>query len=556
MTKIKLRSWQSAAITKAWNWLVEENIDNRFLLNVAPGAGKTICACVIAKELLKKNKIERVVVIAPRKEVVRQWATEFRTVTGRHMSKVVGDGSEIKDSGIDVCATWHAVENLEDGFQALCRRNKTLVICDEYHHAAIEAAWGIGANKSFEDAKYRLLLSGTPIRTDGAKTVAHDDQGIIDACEEGTYSLTYGEAVHLRYCRPATFHRHAGVFDVVLPDKEKITVSSKSDHSLPSGYDRITGLKEALNFYKLACSLTYMKDEKTPDINSYQATMLQAGIAKLNEAREMLPSAGGLVIARDIKMAEYMKKLLEMMGEKPIIVHSEVTNPEDKISQFKNTDARWLVSVGMISEGVDIPRLRVLVYLPSSQTELTFRQSMGRVVRTLGHDDISCAYVVMPSITTFEDYAFRVEEEMRVAGMQEEINKLKICPQCEHQCSKKEKKCTSCGYEFPIRPPTFKECPECKIQNIVTTKICHNCGYKFTLDYKFELTLKDALRDGAIIRGMYVDEDTVQVGEEIKDEFRKRIKASKNSALIDLMALLPPEAYGKLAEIFNTPHKK
>ncbi|MDH7504293.1 MAG: hypothetical protein QHJ82_16470 [Verrucomicrobiota bacterium] len=83
-----------------------------------------------------------------------------------------------------------------------------------------------------------------------------------------------------------------------------------------------------------------------------------------------------------------------------------------KIKTFKNTAKRWLVSVAMISEGVDIPRLRVLVYLPNALTELAFRQAIGRVVRTCGPDDDTRAYVVMPSFATFERYARRVEEEM------------------------------------------------------------------------------------------------------------------------------------------------
>lgn len=557
MAEIKLRPWQSDAIRKAINWWLEEQADSRFLLNVAPGAGKTICACVLAKELLNRNEIQRVVVIAPRTEVVRQWGNEFMAVTGRYMSKISGPDSDIADSGLDICATWHAVEGLEDAFQIICRKSKTLVICDEYHHAAIEAAWGIGANKSFADAEYRLLLSGTPIRTDGKDTVAHDDEGeIINISEGGTYSLTYGEAVNLKYCRPATFHRHAGTFEVVLPDSQKITVSSKNDGKFPENFDRIEGLKDALNFYKLTCTIRYAKDGKTPDIASYQATMLQAGIQKLDEARDILPNAGGLVIARNIKTAEHMKKLLEMMGEMPIIVHSESPNPEERIAQFRNTDARWIVSVGMISEGVDIPRLRVLVYLPSSQTELTFRQSMGRVVRTFGHDDISHAYVIMPSILTFEDYALRVEDEMRVAGIQTEIFNFKVCPQCENRCAKKAKKCESCGYEFKVRPPIFKECPGCGIKNPVMAKVCQNCGHEFASTQRFEITLREALRDGAIIRGMYIDEDTVQVGEEIKNEFRQKIRESGNESLIEILSLLPPEAYGQLVDIVNRSRKK
>ena len=48
----------------------------------------------------------------------------------------------------------------------------------------------------------------------------------------------------------------------------------------------------------------------------------------------------------------------------------------------------------MVSEGVDIDRLRVLVYLPNAETEL-FRQAMGRCACRGPYDD-SYAYIVMP----------------------------------------------------------------------------------------------------------------------------------------------------------------
>ena len=81
---ITLRPWQSQAINKCLRWFLENN-EKRFLINAAPGAGKTICASVLAKELLEKKKIERVVVIAPRNEVVKQWAEEYEFVTEKFM---------------------------------------------------------------------------------------------------------------------------------------------------------------------------------------------------------------------------------------------------------------------------------------------------------------------------------------------------------------------------------------------------------------------------------------------------------------------------------------
>ena len=141
--------------------------------------------------------------------------------------------------------------------------------------------------------------------------------------------------------------------------------------------------------------------------------MLEWGVTKLNEIREMMPNAGGLVIAPSIEVAEHMAELLEIVdGEKPTIVHNQISNTQYKIAAFRGTDKRWIVSVAMISEGVDIKRLRLLVFLPDAKTELSFRQSMGRVVRTTGKDDLTRAYVVMPSHEVFEKYARRVELEM------------------------------------------------------------------------------------------------------------------------------------------------
>ena len=74
---IKLRPWQEEAKTKAIIWLLKDRKDKHFLLNAAPGSGKTIAACAIASELFDQDEIDRVIVIAPRSEVVNQWSRDF-----------------------------------------------------------------------------------------------------------------------------------------------------------------------------------------------------------------------------------------------------------------------------------------------------------------------------------------------------------------------------------------------------------------------------------------------------------------------------------------------
>jgi len=256
---LKLRPWQQEALGKAINWLVQEQKDRHFLINAAPGAGKTLASCAIAQTLISAGEIERVIVIAPRSEVVNQWSDDFRQVTGRHMGKVTAKDGSIEALGIDVCATWSAVQGLLPEFQAVCRSSKTLLICDEHHHAAVEAAWGNSANGAFADAKYVLVLTGTPIRSDGAQSVwlAYDDAGAIKHPAEGTYTLNYGKAVDLGYCRPVTFHRHEGRFTVDLDGGHSIHVSGHTKETLPKDLQRIPGLQAALEFYRLARTPQY-----------------------------------------------------------------------------------------------------------------------------------------------------------------------------------------------------------------------------------------------------------------------------------------------------------
>lgn len=57
------------------------------------------------------------------------------------------------------------------------------------------------------------------------------------------------------------------------------------------------------------------------------------------------------------------------------------SNPHDKINHFRFNDTQWIVSVGMVSEGTDIPRLQVCCHLSRVKTELYFRQVLGRILR-------------------------------------------------------------------------------------------------------------------------------------------------------------------------------
>ena len=215
MALSELRPWQAECLNKSRDWFLNKN-GSRFLINAAPGAGKTIAACTIAKTLIEDGLIDRVVVLAPRSEVVNQWAEDFDLVTDRYMGKVTGCDGNLVKLAMDFCSTWAAVQGLEQQMRNICAQERVMLICDEHHHAALEASWGMAAGGAFENARYTLLLTGTPVRSDGEAPVwiTYDQSGFINLSQESTYTLTYGEAVDFGYCRPATFHRHEGNFRV------------------------------------------------------------------------------------------------------------------------------------------------------------------------------------------------------------------------------------------------------------------------------------------------------------------------------------------------------
>ena len=67
----------------------------------------------------------------------------------------------------------------------------------------------------------------------------------------------------------------------------------------------------------------------------------------------------------------------------------------------------------MVSEGVDIPRLRVGVYATAAKTPLIFRQIVGRFVRTTPGREPEPSWLYLPADGVLRAHAADVERELR-----------------------------------------------------------------------------------------------------------------------------------------------
>jgi len=139
---------------------------------------------------------------------------------------------------------------------------------------------------------------------------------------------------------------------------------------------------------------------------------LRQATRKLDKLRRHDPRAGGLVVASSVDHAQQIAGiLLREFGVQAAVATYQERDPLTTIRQFKDSETPWIVSVGMISEGTNVPRLRVCCHLTRVKTELYFRQVLGRILRANGIRREK-AYFYMPAEPTLVEYADRLIEDI------------------------------------------------------------------------------------------------------------------------------------------------
>jgi superfamily II DNA or RNA helicase len=384
-----LRSWQEEATAA-----VRAHSAASFLASATPAAGKTTFGLHIAHRMLSANFVSRVVVAGPTTHICRQWAADAgRYGIDLEPNRPNSDGPESADFH-GVAVTYQTIAAGPDTHRRAAARRPTLLIADEPHHMGDQAAWGLQTRNAFDGARFRLLLSGTPFRSDNSAIpwVAYDEDGLSRA----DYAYGYPQALVDRVCRPITFLPYDGEMEWLSDGRLR---SADFDLALPA-VEAARRLRTALN----------------PD-GEWMGEVLRDGDARLSEVRaDGHPDAGGLVIASDQEAARAIAaRLGSVAGEQPELVMSDEPDASRRIADFASSDRRWLVSVLMVSEGVDIPRLRVGVYATAARTELFFRQVVGRFIRTTPRPRRQMSYLLMPADPRLKALAHEIELERRHA---------------------------------------------------------------------------------------------------------------------------------------------
>ncbi len=352
---MKLRIWQSECVEQA---LQKYQTGSHFFCLATPGAGKTIMAAEVARRLMASDLIDLVICFSPSSAVVLGIKETFQSVLNENFDGLIG--------AVGASYTYQSMPHLSHEFWKLLELRKVLVVFDEIHHCVGSNisncnSWGeqILANIQGK-ANYTLAMSGTPWRTDCAPLVLANycDTTNLVKCD---YEYGLSEAVRDGVCRNP---------NIVLIDNDECSIIDADE-----GQITFSGFEELLN-NKFVNYRSIINDTDAVDY------MLKAAHQKLVEVRTGQPNAAGLVVASSISHAQFIcKRIKENFDISAMLVNYLTPNSQGIINHFKTSADVWIVSVGMISEGTDIPRLQVCCHLTQIKTEMYYRQILGRILR-------------------------------------------------------------------------------------------------------------------------------------------------------------------------------
>ncbi len=380
-----LRDWQRRALAA-----VRSHGARDFLTMATPAAGKTKFALRAAHDFMTTGAAGRVLVVCPTNHLRIQWSGAAGKV-GLCLDPTLTNeqGTEASDYHGAV-VTYHQVSLAPSLYHRVCKAKKTFLILDELHHAGDGKNWGKALRSAFEPAQFRLILSGTPFRSDNNPIpfIRYERQ-----VSQADFTYGYTEAIRDGVCRPIVFPSYEG---------ELTWLSEGREHTAT--------FEDGLAFDRQRERLkTALLQE------SWLGPVVSDAHARLTRLRkEEQPDAGGLLVAMDQDHARWASELLgKISGVKAAVAVSDDPSASRTIARFgKDKNQQWLVAVNMVSEGVDIPRLRVGVYGTNVVTEMYFRQVVGRFIRMQeGVPMPQRAWLYLPKDPILVHYAKQIKTE-------------------------------------------------------------------------------------------------------------------------------------------------
>lgn len=394
------RRWQAEAADACVT--VARSGSDRALVYACPGAGKTLGGLHISEQLVRRVHHGRpVLVITPNLAIRAQWIEKAKDV-GLDLIQVT-NARQLQQARLPLGAhgfilNYQQAIRMKRNLRLYCEATRPVVILDEVHHTASPSkdrdgnVWGDAVEYACAPCSFKLCTTGTPFREGGSPIAFVDYNEGREAVALVKYH--YEKAIRDQICRPIEFSSFDG----------EVTWRDRAGSVVTADFKAKVSKRRARERMQAAIS---------PKGN-FPIRMFEAAHEKLQELRAgdgVDRVAGGLIVAADRAHAEAIAEVMtEITGQRPVVVHNQIDDAQDQIKAFTRGTDPWIIGINMLSEGVDIPRLRVGVYASKVRAELYFHQFCGRFMRVQeSHRERS--YVMLPADPELEAVAIKIEEE-------------------------------------------------------------------------------------------------------------------------------------------------
>lgn len=416
-TRLQPRAWQWNALDK-----IVEQIAGTHVATVAaaPGAGKTVFAALVFEALRDSDRIDRMVVLAPRRTLVLQWHESlFR---GRHVE--LRPNGEVERSGQDgVVVTYQSLSAETVG---LHRRQaeiaRTLFVLDEVHHvgeptqSGCRPAWARYVSELIGDVQDEIYvsgvlnLSGTLWRsraTERISTVRYqrDDEGKL--LSDVDFEITAAELIRQGQLRPVDLYRRGAQVELVNLAEAERTVSKIAD------LDEVASGRAAIR--------------ELPTDPGWRDSFVETILDCLEKRHRDLGNgpAKALIVARSQLDArafqETTNRLMRDRELRPIaeLAVSDEPDAQATLQRFRELDRPGvLCTVDMAGEGYDCPDIVVVGFATNKLTPLYVRQVVARAQRVTAYERDKLrrpipAAVIIPDVPQLVEVMSSILEPMR-----------------------------------------------------------------------------------------------------------------------------------------------
>ncbi len=406
---LSLRDYQIEAIDAIEKKIVSNKDTSRSLLVMATGTGKTRTAIGLAYRLIKSNRFKRILFLADRRLLVTQASGDFKDKRIENLNTFANiyQISDIKDKHPDEEARLHFATvqgmvsrifgsgSVDDGEQ-----NKTPISIDTYDCIIVdEAHRGYIQDREMDDED--------TIFRDQADYVSKYKR-VIDFFEAHIIALTATPALHTTeiFGNPIySYSYRQAVIDGNLCDHEPpylFTTQLSEDGILfekgdtPKAYDPETNTIE---------ELAALEDELHFEVEHFNKQVIapsfnQAIIKELVQRIDPTEEGKTLIFAArdshadmivDLLFEEFANIGIDLPSDAIMKITGKAYKPEDLTLRFKNErNPNIVVTVDLLSTGVDVPKITNLVFLRKVNSRILFEQMMGRATRKC--DDIGKEY--------------------------------------------------------------------------------------------------------------------------------------------------------------------